>query len=55
MNRILRNVLYLVIFLVSMGLIAVGQRTTGAGHLLVMFVGLGGVLLLLYLYNRKYV
>lgn len=55
MNKILKWVLYLVVFIISMGLIAVGQRTTGFGYLLLMCVGLAGVLLLLYLYNKKYV
>lgn len=44
----------LAVFVVSMALIVVGQRRIGPMGLLLMVVGLAGILLLLYLYNRKY-
>ncbi|MCI9400228.1 MAG: hypothetical protein HFJ07_10535 [Lachnospiraceae bacterium] len=48
------RLLYLLIFIVSMALIITGQRKIGPKSLLIMLVGLAGILLLLYLYNRKY-
>ena len=48
------RILYTVIFVVSVALIAVGQRNIGPAGLLVMLVGLAGILILLYLYNRKF-
>ena len=48
------QLLYLLIFIVSMALIITGQRKIGPESLLIMLVGLAGILLLLYLYNRKY-
>lgn len=46
--------IYLLIFIVSMTLIVIGQRRIGPAGLLLMLVGLAGILLLLYLYNKKF-
>lgn len=46
--------LYFIIFIVSMVLITSGQRDIGPGGLIIMLIGLAGILLLLYLYNKKY-
>lgn len=48
------RLLYLLIFIVSMMLIVTGQRSIGPAGLFIMLIGLGGILLLLYLYNKKY-
>lgn len=48
------RVLYLLIFIVSIILIVTGQRNIGPAGLLTMIVGLAGILVLLYLYNKKY-
>lgn len=48
------RILYLFVFVVSMALIVIGQRNIGPAGLLMMIVGLAGILVLLYLYNRKY-
>ena len=48
------GILYTVIFLVSVALIAIGQRNIGPVGLLVMLVGLAGILVRLYLYTRKF-
>ena len=53
MNYVIR-LLYLLIFIVSIVLIVTGQRNIGPAGLLTMLVGLAGILVLLYLYNRKY-
>lgn len=48
------RLLYLVVFIVSMALIVNGQHNIGPTGLLVMLIGLAGILVLLYLYNKKY-
>lgn len=48
------KIIYLLVFVGSMALIVVGQRNIGPAGLLTMIVGLAGILVLLYLYNRKY-
>ena len=45
---------YLLIFVLSMALIVMGQRNIGPVGLLTMIAGLAGILLLLFLYNRKF-
>lgn len=54
MKYIIR-IIYLLIFIASMVLIVTGQRNIGPTGLLTMLVGLAGILVLLYLYNKKYV
>lgn len=54
MKYIIR-IIYLLIFIASMVLIVTGQRNIGYTGLLTMLVGLAGILVLLYLYNKKYV
>ncbi len=53
MKHIIR-VLYLLVFIASMALITTGQRNIGPAGLLTMLAGLAGILVLLYLYNKKY-
>lgn len=48
------KLLYLLVFIFSMVLIIVGQRRIGPAGLLVMLIGLVGILVLLYLYNKKF-
>lgn len=48
------RLVYLLIFAGSMALIVTGQRNIGPVGLLVMVAGLAGILILLYLYNKKY-
>lgn len=48
------KLLYLLIFIISMVLITSGQRDIGPAGLVIMLIGLAGILLLLYLYNKKY-
>lgn len=53
MKWVLRFV-YLVVFVLSMVLIITGQRNIGVAGLLSMLAGLVGILVLIYLYNRKF-
>lgn len=48
------RLLYILAFIISMAFIISGQRNIGPLGLLVMLIGLAGILILLYLYNRKY-
>ena len=41
-------------FILCMALVIIGQMNQGAVWLLVMMIGLAGLLILLYIYNRKY-
>ena len=50
----LTRLLYLTVFVIVLALIVVGQRRIGPIGLLLMVMGLAGILLLLYLYNRKF-
>lgn len=50
----LTRLLYLAVFVIGLALIVIGQRRIGPVGLLLMVMGLAGILLLLYLYNRKF-
>ena len=41
-------------FIISIALVVLGQRNIGLDGLVVMLIGLTGLLVLLYLYNRGY-
>lgn len=43
-----------VLFVVFIAMVIIGQRTTGHMYLLMQLVGLTGLLVLLWNYNRKY-
>lgn len=47
-------ILNVVIFCASMVLVVIGQKKIGVPNLCMMFVGLAGLLFLLYRYNKKY-
>lgn len=48
------RLIYLLVFIGSMALIVTGQRNIGPAGLLIMIIGLAGILVLLYLYNKKF-
>ncbi|MCI8357457.1 MAG: hypothetical protein HFI52_08335 [Lachnospiraceae bacterium] len=48
------RIAYLLVFILGMALVVMGQRNIGPAGLLTMIAGLAGILILLYLYNRKY-
>lgn len=50
----LKNIIRVVLLVVSLLLIIIGQRTISYGSLGIMLVGLAGVLVVLYMYNRSY-
>lgn len=48
-------ILKVILFFFCLFLVVYGQRTVGKGYLLIQLIGLGGLLFLLWNYNRKYV
>lgn len=54
MNKWVKIILYVLIFCVCLALIITGQKTVGVKNLLLQFVGLAGILAMLYGYNKKY-
>lgn len=48
------TVLKAVLFIAFISMIILGQKQVGYGNLLMMLLGLGGLLGLLYSYNKKY-
>lgn len=54
MEKWLKIILNIVIFVICIALICTQQRNVGAAGLGLMVVGLGGILFLLYCYNRQY-
>lgn len=54
MNQVTKNIIAIIVFIASFGLVCFGQSQSGYAGLAMELVGLAGLLILLYLYNRKY-
>lgn len=54
MSNVVKNIILLVVFVVCLALIVIGQKNIGATGLMMELIGLAGLLVLLYIYNRKY-
>ncbi len=54
MNKWLKAILNIVILVISIVLICTQQKNVGPAGLGLMVVGLAGILLLLYNYNKQY-
>ena len=54
MSNVIKNIILFIIFIVCIALIVIGQKNIGATGLAMELIGLAGLLVLLYLYNRKY-
>jgi hypothetical protein len=52
--KIIGNILKCICVVVCVGLVIIGQKNISYQGLFTMLAGLGGILLLLYLYNRKF-
>lgn len=48
------RLLYLLVFIASITLIITEQQNIGLSGLFNMLIGLAGILILIYLYNRRY-
>lgn len=52
--KVLGIILKCICLAICVGLVIIGQKNVSYQGLGLMLAGLGGILLLLYLYNRKY-
>ena len=54
MSNVVRNVIMIIVFIVCLALIFIGQKNISAtGHCMEL-AGLVGLLVLLFIYNRRY-
>ena len=53
-KSVLKTVLAAIFFIICVALVVLGQKNVGPLGLLVMLLGLAGLILLLYLYNRQF-
>ena len=53
-KKVLSGIIILVVFVVSVGLVIVGQRSIGPRGFGTLRLGLAGLIALLWLYNRQY-
>lgn len=53
-SNVLKNIIMGILFFVFLGMIIVGQKTVSLGNLGMELLGLAGLLVELYIYNRKY-
>jgi hypothetical protein len=52
--KVLKTILKVICVVVCIGLVVIGQKSISYPGLFTMLAGLGGILLLLYSYNRQY-
>ena len=53
-KKIIIGILIAIVFVVCVSLVVVGQKHIGPAGLGVMLIGLAGLIVLLWLYNRQY-
>lgn len=53
-SNIIKTILSLIAFIVCVALVVIGQKTIGIPNLMMEIVGVSGIMILIYLYNRKY-
>ena len=53
-SNIVKNIIMAILFFVFLGMIIVGQKTVSLGNLGMELLGLAGLLVELYIYNKKY-
>lgn len=54
MDRPVRKIIMVIVFIVCLALIIIGQKNISYTGLGMELVGLAGLLILLYVYNRQY-
>ena len=50
----LKKIFYIILFLISLGLVIKGNTITGYNGIVIMVIGLVGLLTELYMYNKQY-
>jgi hypothetical protein len=53
-KKLVIAVVVVIVFIVCVALVVVGQRNIGAAGLMTQLVGVAGLVVLLWLYNRQY-
>ena len=53
-KKIVSGLIILLVFVVCVALVVIGQKNVGPQGLGLMLIGLAGLVVLLWLYNRKY-
>jgi len=53
-KKIVTAIVVLIVFVVCVALVVIGQRYIGASGLMIQLVGVAGLVVLLWLYNRQY-
>lgn len=53
-SNIIKTILSLIAFIVCVALVVIGQKMVGIPNLMMEIVGVIGIMILIYLYNRKY-
>ena len=53
-KKIVTAIVVLFVFVVCVALVVIGQRNIGASGLMIQLVGVAGLVVLLWLYNRQY-
>lgn len=53
-SNIIKTILSLIAFIVCVALVVIGQKKVGIPNLMMEIVGVIGIMILIYLYNRKY-
>lgn len=54
MSNTVKNIIMLIVFMVSLALIIIGQKHIGVSGLVQELVGLIGLITILFIYNRRY-
>ena len=54
LKKIVTAIVVLIVFVVCVALVVIGQRNIGASGLMTQLVGVAGLVVLLWLYNRQY-
>ncbi|WP_346663866.1 hypothetical protein [uncultured Merdimonas sp.] len=54
MSNVVRNVIMIIVFIACLALIFIGQKNISATGLGMELLGLVGLLVLLFIYNRRY-
>ena len=53
-KKIVTAIVVLIVFVVCVALVVIGQRNIGASGLMIQLVGVAGLVVLLWLYNKQY-
>ena len=55
MSDKVKTIIKVIIFILSVSLVIYGQKIVGRNYLFIQFIGLGGLIALLWNYNQKFI